>query len=193
MTTEVMIDLETLSVEPDSAIISIGAVKFNPRGDIGTLKPDDGDEGPYEHFYQNVDFASLSGAGFRMSGDTIAWWMGSKESSPTQDVRADLFKDAVGIDEALSRFFIWYGDNPKLPVWGNGADFDNVLLTTAYKIMGGIPPWDRRGNRCFRTLKALYPDVPYIGAMRAHNALADAEAQALHVQKLFSRIPRSIA
>jgi len=37
-------------------------------------------------------------------------------------------------------------------------------------------------------MKALFPEVSYIGPITAHNALQDAEAQAMHLQKLYNRI-----
>ena len=43
-------------------------------------------------------------------------------------------------------------------------------------------------DRCFRTMKALFPDVPYLLPTVAHDALQDAIAQAFHLQKLFNRI-----
>jgi len=181
--TEVMIDLETLSTNSDAAIISIGAVKFNPRGDIGVLEDETavGDI-PYRHFYQNIDMYSLTEASFHISGQTLKWWF-----SQSPEARESLSADQVDIGTALSRFYLWFGEE-SLPTWGNGAGFDNVVLRNAFQKLGGQSPFRFTHDRCFRTMKALFPDVNYVTPVLAHNALSDAEAQAVHLQKLFNRI-----
>jgi hypothetical protein len=186
MTIEVMIDLETLSTDSNAAIISIGAAKFDPRGAIGELGDPSNPE--YQHFYRNIDMHSVVEAGFHVSGQTLKWWMGSGEGrSPTTEARAALFEDPIDIGSALSQFFIWFGEE-SLPTWGNGAGFDNVVLRNAYQKLGGIPPFRYKHDRCYRTINALFPDVAYVPPALAHDALSDAVAQAVHLQKLFNRI-----
>jgi hypothetical protein len=53
---------------------------------------------------------------------------------------------------------------------------------------GDVSPIRFFHYRCFRTMKALFPDVTYIKPVLAHHALSDAEAQAVHLQKLFNFI-----
>jgi hypothetical protein len=177
---EVMIDLETLSVESNAAIISIGAVKFDPRGPVGelgdTLNPD------YKHFHATVDFHSVTEAEFHIEGNTVRWWFEQGD-----EARHALLQDQAHIGDVLSRFWTWFGD-VSLPTWGNGAGFDNVILRNAYQKLGGVSPYNFSHDRCFRTMKALFPDVAYVGPAVAHNALQDAEAQAIHLQKLFNFI-----
>ena len=177
---EVMLDLETLSTENNAAIISIGAVKFDPRATVGELN--NSADKDYVHFYCNVEFHSLSCEEFHIEGRTVQWWMEQKE-----EARASLFTDPIDIQTALGKFWTWYGTE-SLPTWGNGAGFDNVILRNAYHKFGGVAPFDFYHDRCFRTLKSLFPDVLYVKPTLAHNALSDAEAQAIHLQKLFNFI-----
>jgi len=179
MSVEVMIDLETLSTESSAAIISIGAVKFDPRGAIGTTGDGDPD---YMPFRQNIDLYSLEEAGLHFGGQTIKWWM---EQSP--EARESVLADAVDIGTALSRFYVWFGDK-SMPTWGNGAGFDNVILRNAYQKLGGQCPFKFSHDRCFRTMKALFPDVPYVVPAIPHDPLQDAEAQVVHLQKLYNFI-----
>lgn len=184
MSIEVMLDLETMSIESDAAIVSIGAVKFDPLGPIGTLG--NAADPEYQHFHAAVEMYSLEEAGFRFGGKTISWWLGQPDA-----VRQAL----LGTEEAppqhigsvLSAFYRWFGD-VSLPTWGNGAGFDNVILRNAYQRLGGVAPFKYVDDRCFRTIKALFPDVPFAKATLQHNALEDAMAQAVHLQKLFNRI-----
>jgi exodeoxyribonuclease VIII len=179
---EVMLDLETLSTETNAAIISIGAVKFEPRA-LVTGKLGDPSDPEYKHFYCNVEFHSLSSEGFHFEGRTVQWWM-----EQTKEARDSLFVDAKNIETALGLFWTWFG--PKsLPTWGNGAGFDNAILRSAYRKFHGVTPFDFYHDRCFRTMKSLFPDVPYVKPTLAHNALSDAEAQAIHLQKIFNFIP----
>ena len=69
-------------------------------------------------------------------------------------------------------------------IWGNGAAFDNVILRTAYERLGLKAPWNFWDDRCFRTVKALHPEVEYVKSGAAHNALDDAKNQALYLMKV---------
>ena len=176
MSLEVMLDLETLSLKPNAAIVSIGAVKFDPRGG-GSIDPD------YKPFYRNVELHDVvTTHRFDVDGQTLKWWF---DSAASQEARAALLVDPVPLDEALRLFWLWFGTT-SLPTWGNGANFDNTILRTAFEARGGECPFKYYHDRCFRTLKALYPNAPYDKPVLAHHALSDAEAQARHVQKLYT-------
>lgn len=183
MTINVMLDLETLSVESNAAVISIGAVKFDPRGTIGVLG--DASDPEYKHFHQTVEMHSLTEAGFHVDGKTVGWWLEQEDAA-----RKAFLIDPVDIGTALSRFYTWFGEE-SLPTWGNGAGFDNVILRNAFNRLSGHCPFRFSHDRCFRTMKALIGDVQYIGPVTAHNALQDAEAQAFHLQKLYNFLNRA--
>lgn len=179
MSMHVMLDLETFSVQPDAAIISIGAVKFDPYTTIGVL----GDSGnnEYTHFYANVELHDVVTVLERkVDGQTLAWWL-----DQPQETRDALKDDPVPLNVALSRFWEWFGPE-SLPTWGNGAGFDNVILRRSFEALGGVTPFKFYHDRCFRTLKAMFPGVEYVKPEHAHHALSDAAAQAVHLQKIFS-------
>lgn len=184
MSLEVMLDLETLSIQPDAAIISIGAVKFNPCGIIGQLG--DPKDTNYRPFYAVLDLHSVvTEHGFRADGQTIKWWMSDKVS---QEARAPFNSvETVPLEVALSSFWEWFGPE-SMPTWGNGANFDNVILRSAFDKLHGTCPFKFYHDRCFRTVKSLYPGVEYVKPTLAHHALSDAEAQAIHLQKLFNHL-----
>lgn len=177
---EVMLDLETMGVDYNAAIVSIGAVKFDPMGDIGMLGVPGDTE--YKHFHRTVLLKSLSDAEFKFDGSTVHFWLEQND-----EARLALLADAQPLDTVLSAFWEWYGPT-SVPTWGNGAGFDNVILRNAYTKLYGVNPFKFYHDRCFRTMKSLFPDVPYVKPAIAHHALSDAEAQAVHLQKLFNRI-----
>ena len=92
--------------------------------------------------------------------------------------------NACTIDKALVSFANWAllnDDIKHLYVWGNGAAFDNAILSTAYDICDWPQPWMFWNDRCYRTMKAQHRDVDFVRLGTYHNALDDAESQAEHL------------
>jgi len=184
--THVMLDLETLSTRANARIIAIGAVAF------------DQDKGVYAKFYQPI-VAGASGPlwdgftahmqthadeeGFHISKDTLRWW--DEQSDEAKRVFTD--PNACMMNTALDAFDCWLGDlddRTNIRVWGNGASFDNTILATAYSIMLEDLPWRFYNDRCYRTAKNLYPNVALDRIGVYHNAMDDAETQAMHLLKM---------
>ena len=178
----IMLDLETLDTTSSAVVISIGAVAFDPE--INAL----GDK-----FYVELtdDIARQQAHGRTISGDTVRWWM-------QQDVlakRAFSVPPPDGVErvntfEALSRFGLFVATNGARDVelWGNGADFDNIILGSLYDAFGLRKPWSHSRNRCYRTMKNLGigPRRPLVREGVHHNALDDAITQAVHLQEIFT-------
>lgn len=155
---EVMLDLETMSTKPNAVVISIGAAKF----DLSTGNITD-------KFYRVLPVNEQEALGRHVSASTMLWW-----ANQPDDAR-EVFKvkpDAPVI-QVLDEFnsFMKGVDG----VWGNGSDFDNVILGSLFESYNIRRPWTHKQNRCFRTMKNLYPldaSIPYFGT--EHNALDDA-------------------
>ena len=168
-----MLDLETMGNGPDAAIVAIGAVEF----DIQTRTMD-------RQFYAVVSLESAVAAGGIMDPATVIWWL-----QQSDDARK-LFKEkGQTISAALTDFAAWLaqtGQVDDLKIWGNGAAFDNVILSSAYR-RSGIPlPWQFRNDRCYRTIKGLYKHVKMQRQGTHHNALDDAISQAQHLIDIFT-------
>ena len=158
-----MLDLETMGNGPDAAITAIGAVYF----DIGTGRLG-------ETFYEVVDLESSVDNGGRMDPSTVLWWM-------RQDGAARRMYEVPGITirEALDLFaaFCRKADED-VEVWGNGAAFDNVILRSTYTRAGHPCPWPFWADRCYRTMRAMLPQIDVERSGTHHNALDDATTQA---------------
>lgn len=176
--TNVMVDLETWSTSPNAVITSLGAVKFN-------LNPDNSGGTIIDEFYYRIDPQSCIDVGLEMSVDTILWWM-----KQPNDARAEFQKPTWNVKDVLALFSSWLADDSiNIDLWGNGSDFDNVLLANAYRICGRELPWRYFNNRCYRTLKNLYPTVPSMVNLGVkHNALDDAKSQANHLINILCHI-----
>lgn len=173
--TEVMLDLETMGTGPDAAIVAIGAVAF----DVETCKI-----APLG-FYERVDLASSVECGGVMDASTVTWWLDQSQAARDELTRNDL--ERIDIGRALARFAVWLhvhtSGTPR--VWGNGAAFDNVILRRAYDRSGRAAPWPHWNDRCYRTIKGLYGhDIKIERTGTHHHALADAEAQAVHLLRM---------
>ena len=171
MTTHVMLDLETLGTAPGSVIISIGAAAFDAHA-----------EDVRDTFHQAIDPEDSQKRGLRIDAATTLWWV-----DPDRDEarRRWLALERVDLDSALIGFTQWlerFGHD--WAIWGNGSDFDQVLLGVAYKVSGLEVPWTHKQVRCFRTLKALFPFHEPEQTGTLHDALSDAIHQAYWLQDI---------
>ncbi|HHK9535418.1 TPA: 3'-5' exoribonuclease [Escherichia coli] len=173
-----MIDLETMGKNPDAPIISIGAIFFDPQT---------GDMGP--EFSKTID---LDTAGGVIDRDTIKWWL--KQSREAQSA---LLTDEIPLDDALLQLREFIDENSGeffVQVWGNGANFDNVILRRSYERQGIPYPWRYCNDRDVRTIvelgKAIDFDartaIPFEG--ERHNALDDARHQAKYVSAIWQKL-----
>jgi hypothetical protein len=163
---DVMVDLETMGTGPNAAITAIGAVEFDTTS--GTLG---------RTFYNVVDLASAVEQGGQIDASTVMWWLRQSD-----EARAALGKDAISLPHALQQFAEWIAPcGPGVRVWGNGASFDNVVLGSAYRNAGWPQPWKFWNDRCYRTVKAMYPNILMERSGTHHNALDDAVSQAKHL------------
>lgn len=158
----VMLDLETLDNGPTSAIVAVGAVRFDRSG-----------VDPRGTFYSPVSAQSSIDAGLTINGSTLNWWM--RQSDAARAVFAD---DAPHLADVLTGFASWLPDDCKL--WGNGASFDNAIMANAYRAIGHPQPWEFWNDRCYRTAVAgVTIEREQLGTH--HNAVDDARSQAEHL------------
>lgn len=169
MSNRIMLDLETMGNGSNAAIVSIGAVRFDFR--LGVT----------DRFEIGVDLTASIESGGVVDGSTVVWWLGQPKEAQSRLLALKRVHVAV----ALQEFCNWAtegGSRPIDEIWGNGATADNVWLANAYKRSALPVPWTYKADRCYRTVRALYPQVPHPPRVSVeHDALADAEHQALHL------------
>lgn len=175
----IMLDLETMGKGPEAAIVAIGAVEF----DLETCQLG-------REFYRVVDLESSMRLGGIVDASTVMWWLGQ---SP--EARSGITPDfgAHYVTNALIDFRGWVmqgvEDFDDVLMWGNGATFDNVILTSAYRMADLERPWRHWGDRCYRTVKSFFPQIPIKRIGVHHNALDDAKSQALHLIEMIGQKP----
>lgn len=186
----IMLDLETLDVKPSAVVVSIGAVAFDPASPaIG------------EQFYAELTIPSNPSAGYTggltsqmklgrtIGGDTAQWWLQQSSEAQAAFVASPAHADRFAPEHALMLFaqFIARNGGKDAQIWGNGSDFDNVILGSMYETYGIQRPWSYSKNRCFRTINALPKDKNFVKPEREgvhHHALDDALYQARVLQEI---------
>jgi len=161
-----VIDLETLGKGPRAAIAAIGCVEIID----GALA---------REFYVRVDLASAMSHGCEVDASTIQWWLKQPDEAR---VEVNGVLPTQSLWTALGELIVFLGGYAPLEeilVWGNGATFDNVILSNAYAAVDLARPWQFWNDRDLRTLLALYPEaknLPFEGIK--HHALDDARHEA---------------
>ncbi|MBZ9331583.1 3'-5' exoribonuclease, partial [Escherichia coli] len=107
-----MIDLETMGKNPDAPINALAGKFFDPA--TGEMGPE---------FSKTIDLETAGGV---IDRDTIKWWL--KQSREAQSA---ILTDEIPLDDALLQLREFIDENSGeffVQVWGNGANFDNVIL-----------------------------------------------------------------
>ncbi|EKB6284096.1 3'-5' exoribonuclease [Escherichia coli] len=173
-----MIDLETMGKNPDAPIASIGAVFFDPQT---------GEQGP--EFSKIIDMGTCGGT---VDISTIEWWL-----QRSGEARAAILADRIPLDDALLQLREFIDENSGeffVQVWGNGANFDNVILRRSYERQGIPCPWRYTNDRDVRTMVALGLVMDFDARNvttfegERHNALHDARYQAKYVSAIWQKL-----
>lgn len=189
MATHVMVDLETWGNGNNALPVSIGAVKF----DATTI---------LDRFHVGIDPVSAQKFKLDIDAETMLWWLDPERA----DARKQWLQlEKVDLPTALEGFRLWLenvpGDEVPLPddrvphkfgeplqLWGNGATFDNIIMRSAYSAIGEDTPWRFWMDRCYRTMKNMCPEIKLQRIGTHHNALDDAESQAVHLQQICAQL-----
>jgi len=167
-----MIDLETLSTNPNAVILTVGGVKFDPDT---TMQP-------FDDLYFRVDVDSQTSMGRHVMQDTLDWW--SKQPKEiSEEALSD--KDRIGLDDMVRAINKWCVGVDVF--WCQGPLFDYAILQNIYTQLGHPQPWQYWQIRDSRTLFSL---VPRDNEKREghHNALQDCIYQAKKVQKVYRQL-----
>ena len=174
---DLMIDTETAGLPPSGALMSIGAVFFDLH--TQALGPE---------FNATIHLASSVKAGGQMDAGTVLWWLRQGDAA-----RKAVAYGGQPIDKVLTDFTAFIEQHCRVEdvrPWANASTFDLTIINSAYRNLGMKTPWHFTNERCFRTVRNMYPQVEYDPGEKgegAHNALADAKFQAQHLFKIKHR------
>jgi len=172
MTKHLMVDLETLAVSPQSVILTLGAIVFDPYSDE-----------IFDEMYVKPSIDEQLQLDRAVDDNTIKWW---SQQDPVAKEEAFSESGRIGFEDTISAFhkFAW-GCNA---FWSHGAIFDLVILQDVYRQLGRTTPWNFWQCRDTRTLFDLGFDPEVDKSVGMHNALEDARRQVQAVQTVYKKI-----
>ena len=184
-----MIDIETLSTAVNAAVLSIGAVEFDPMS--GKIE---------REFYHELDLSDQTNR--HIDANTVQWWV--KQCLVNTDnieflSKNNREKDAVayvlhelgafingGKEYAMARVEGY----EKIALWACDPDFDIAILADLYKEHNLPVPWKFSEPKSVRTVRMLTQlagmEVPHQEA--DHNALNDCIRQAKEVSYFIANL-----
>jgi hypothetical protein len=180
MANDIMIDLESLDTSPYCVILTIGAVRFDPKG-----------SGVVEKLELRPTIEDQTEVHNRIiNEDTLRWW---SEQSPEAMEEALSDHGRISFRDCMVELykFCWN----RRAVWSNGAAFDVVACETGMRqTLTDYPnpiPWPFYTVRDTRTLFEIanvkLKDAKY-GTKTTHKAVEDAEHQAIVVQDAYKKL-----
>jgi exodeoxyribonuclease VIII len=180
MSFEAIIDIETLGVQANSIILTIGGIKFKRYEKIQDLDN-------YQKFYKRIDIDSCKEKGLQTDKDTIIWW---NEQSDNIRHESIFHPDRYKLEEVLKELSGFLIDCKY--IWSQGS-FDSIILENAYKKCNLPIPWKFWQIRDSRTLfDVLNVDLKSIEykSNEVHNALVDCYRQLIATTKCFEKIKK---
>jgi len=167
-----MIDIETLGTSAGCAIAQIACAAFDPWG-----------EGILDSMVVNVDLADSEAMGFRLEGETLAWWLRQEKAAQDAVFGGAEVSPVTTALLRLSTFLpsdVWYFD-----LWARGASFEFPILQAAYRKARLRAPWSY-GRECCQRAWLRYAHVQPTPPM--HTALEDVQVQVADLQEAFRRL-----
>ncbi len=181
MSIHVMLDLETMGNTSNAAIVSIGAVVFNPA--TGKLGAD----------FEQVINLNSSAYYSDIDASTVTWWLIQSEEARAifqRDTPKSSLKDSL---LELNQWLADLGEAKDIQLWGNGSGFDNVILANAFKavrIRPNFSHWNDRDVRTIvemgRSILGINPKETMVREGTHHSALDDAKFQAAYVSAIWN-------
>lgn len=177
---EIMLDIECMGKGSKAPITSLGAVVFTPNtGELGN------------EFEVIVNLNSSAYYG-EMDASTVVWWLQQSE-----EARSIYAKDTPKstLKDALTQFNDWLsaqGESNDLYLWGNGKEFDNVIVRNAFDACRIKPNFSHWNDTDVRTIVKMGRDILNIDPKTKleregthHSALDDAKFQARYVSEIW--------
>ena len=169
-----MIDMETLDTSPYCVILTIGAVRFDPKGTgvVERLELRPTIEEQTEKYNRIIN------------DDTLRWW-GTQNPEAIEEALGD--RDRIPFHDCMEKLykFCWN----RRAVWSNGAAFDIVVAETAWRQLDMRIPWPFYTVRDTRTLFEIAEvKLKDGGHVTSHKAVEDAEHQAIVVQNAYRKL-----
>lgn len=182
MARHVMFDIETLNTKPDSVVLSVGAVIFDPFTE----------DAPTDKIHWKLDVDSQLESGRTVSDGTMDFW--SRQPQDVQDAAfspvgrvqvKDFFDEFNRYVNGGAKIWTINEDPPSTAVWAQGPQFDIVILESLADSINCHCNWAFWQVKDSRTSLEQMEKDPRKGIQQQlHDAAEDAYWQAICVQKV---------
>jgi DNA polymerase III epsilon subunit-like protein len=176
-----VVDIETLGVDPGSAVVAIGAVVMQAdavRGEVCL--------GMFEGFIETVSACEYG----VMNPETVKWWAKQNEG-----VRGKVMGGKQTTREVLEAFVAFVKEHKPDYVWANSPSFDLEMLKALFRKLGMAWPLSFRQERDSRTLRWLAGELGIdisaaYDSLRLHDPLSDAYADGRAILMILRELDR---
>jgi len=152
-TNDLVLDLETTSLNPNTAILSIALVPV-PK-DLSVTTTDEYDtKWDYietDSFYRNISLESCFEKDMAISASTFYWWLERNEKARRELIDTPKYEIETVLKQA-KEYIQKFPDN--VYIWSH-KDLDTAVLRTSYRKLKINPPFDKEQMMDMRTLKLL--------------------------------------
>lgn len=181
---DIVLDLETLALSEDAAILQIGCV-IPP---FAYVKLQTRNKEIPQTFEATIAYEHAVHSEFSKDSDTLDWW--EKQSS---EAKKSVFSGQDSYEDAFEKLSYWMlaikACGFEIRLWGNGPEFDNRILDYALNCYNIRGLWSFRDNHSMRTAQLFFPqDKQWCEEMGKfyikHTALGDAMYEAMILEKI---------
>lgn len=175
---DIVLDLETLAMSEDAAILQIGCAIPG----FSHAKLQARSYGILPIFEATIAYENAINSEFAKDPDTLDWW--EKQSV---EARKSVFSGQDSYIDAFEKLRDWMlsikACGFEIRLWGNGPEFDNRILDYALNCYNIRDLWDFHNNHSMRTAQLFFPqDKGWCEEMGKryikHTALGDASYEA---------------
>lgn len=175
-----MIDIETLDKAPTAVVGSVSIVLFNlyvPQEEVDLAA---------QASTFNLDITEQHAMGRTISADTVQWWLEQPEEA--QRAAFKVTDDKKNFEKLVVLHTI-LGSGKIKRIWGNGANFDNVILYSLFETYKYSTKGFYKRDCCYRTIKNIFTEnhLVFPDHYLKHSSLDDALYQVQNLQHLMSK------
>ena len=169
------LDIETLSVNKNAVVTSIGAVEFFPDGGIG------------DSFHEAMDAQVQIDNGRHVSISTLKFWAGEDQDIYRETLRGT--RHPVHVIQQFRDWLDFQAPDNELLVWVKGPHFDGAIIESLCEDFDIRCPVSYRQWQDVRTIEnaAGYDEKAHVGSPD-HNPLSDSIIQAAAVTDCLRRL-----
>lgn len=184
---DMMLTTKTLGRDPGCAVMSLGAVMFDPTGN-----DHDAVYRKENQFFTPISSFDFARHGLKSDPDTLRWW---KKQPAWASISTECLTSNVNVEAACTNFQRFFEEHNPVKVWSNSPTFHVPIMATLFEKIGLPLPFRYRDEMDYRTAlelaygdREMRPIVESEHGLFRHHALGDAITQSLNLVRALQDI-----